>query len=73
MKLHRHFEFGPASQDPFSFFQIQLALDTVKRVGPIECRLTFLRYRYKLEEEHRAERHRRHSIIAGGKKEFRLV
>jgi hypothetical protein len=30
MKLHQYFEFGPASQDPFSFFQIQLALDTVK-------------------------------------------
>jgi hypothetical protein len=30
MKLHQHFEFGPASQDPFSFCQIQLALDTVK-------------------------------------------
>ncbi len=30
MKLHQHFEFGPASQDPFSFSQIQLALDTVK-------------------------------------------
>ncbi len=29
MKLHHHFEFGPASQDPFSFCQIQLALDTV--------------------------------------------
>jgi hypothetical protein len=29
MKLHQHFEFGPASQDPFSFCQIQLALDTV--------------------------------------------
>jgi hypothetical protein len=25
-------------------------------------------YRYKLEEDRRAERHRRHSIIAGGKK-----
>jgi hypothetical protein len=30
MKLHQHFEFGPASQDPFSFCQIQLALDTVR-------------------------------------------
>jgi hypothetical protein len=30
MKLHQHFEFGPASQDPFTFCQIQLALDTVK-------------------------------------------
>jgi hypothetical protein len=29
MKLHQHFEFWPASQDPFSFCQIQLALDTV--------------------------------------------
>jgi hypothetical protein len=29
MKLHQYFEFGPASQDPFSFCQIQLALDTV--------------------------------------------
>ena len=29
MKLHQHFEFVPASQDPFSFCQIQLALDTV--------------------------------------------
>jgi hypothetical protein len=29
MKLHQHFEFGPASQDPFSFCQIQLALITV--------------------------------------------
>jgi hypothetical protein len=29
MKLHQHFEFGPSSQDPFSFCQIQLALDTV--------------------------------------------
>jgi hypothetical protein len=29
MKLHQHFEFGPASQDTFSFCQIQLALDTV--------------------------------------------
>jgi hypothetical protein len=29
MKLHQHFEFGPAWQDPFSFCQIQLALDTV--------------------------------------------
>jgi hypothetical protein len=29
MKLHQHFEFGLASQDPFSFCQIQLALDTV--------------------------------------------
>ncbi len=29
MKLHQHFEFGPASQDPFSFCQIQLALNTV--------------------------------------------
>ncbi len=29
MNLHQHFEFGPASQDPLSFFQIQLALDTV--------------------------------------------
>jgi hypothetical protein len=34
MKLHQHFEFGPASQDPFSFCQMQLALDTVnKRVA----------------------------------------
>ncbi len=30
MKLHQHFEFGPASQDPFSFGQIQLALNTVQ-------------------------------------------
>jgi hypothetical protein len=30
MKLHQHFEFGPASQDPFSFCQIQLALNTVQ-------------------------------------------
>jgi hypothetical protein len=30
MKLHQHFEFGLASQDPFSFCQIQLALDTVQ-------------------------------------------
>ncbi len=29
MKLHQHFDFGPASQDPFSFCQIQLALETV--------------------------------------------
>jgi hypothetical protein len=29
MKLQWHFEFGPASQDPFSFCQIQLALETV--------------------------------------------
>ena len=29
MKLHQNFEFGPASQDPFSICQIQLALDTV--------------------------------------------
>ncbi len=29
LKLHQYFEFGPASQDPFSFCQIQLALDTV--------------------------------------------
>ncbi len=29
MKLHQHFEFGPASHDPFSFCQIQLALNTV--------------------------------------------
>jgi hypothetical protein len=29
MKLHQYFEFGPSSQDPFSFCQIQLALDTV--------------------------------------------
>ncbi len=29
MKLHQYFEFGPASQDPFSFCQILLALDTV--------------------------------------------
>jgi hypothetical protein len=29
MKLHQYFEFGPTSQDPFSFFQIQIALDTV--------------------------------------------
>ncbi len=29
MKLHQYFEFGPASQDPFPFCQIQLALDTV--------------------------------------------
>ncbi len=31
MKFHQHFEFEPASQDPFSFCQIQLALDTVYR------------------------------------------
>jgi|LakMenE01Jun11ns_1017448.scaffolds.fasta_scaffold7693956_2 hypothetical protein len=31
MKLYQHFEFGPASQDPFSFCQIQLALDTVRQ------------------------------------------
>ncbi len=30
MKLHQYFEFGPASQDPFSFCQIQLTLDTVQ-------------------------------------------
>jgi hypothetical protein len=29
IKLHQYFEIGPASQDPFSFCQIQLALDTV--------------------------------------------
>ncbi len=29
MKLHQHFEFGPAWQDPFSFCRIQLALHTV--------------------------------------------
>jgi hypothetical protein len=29
MKLHQYFEFGPSSQVPFSFCQIQLALDTV--------------------------------------------
>ncbi len=29
MKLHQYFELGPASQDPFSFCQIQIALDTV--------------------------------------------
>ncbi len=29
MKLHQYFEFGPSSQDPFSFCQIQLALNTV--------------------------------------------
>ncbi len=29
MKLHQYFEFEPSSQDPFSFCQIQLALDTV--------------------------------------------
>jgi hypothetical protein len=29
MKLHQYFEFGPPSQDPFSFCQILLALDTV--------------------------------------------
>jgi hypothetical protein len=29
MKLHQYFEFGPASQDPFSFCQKQLALDTM--------------------------------------------
>jgi hypothetical protein len=29
MKLHQYFEFGPSSQDPFSFCQLQLALDTV--------------------------------------------
>ncbi len=29
MKLHQYFEFGPSSQDPFSFCQIQFALDTV--------------------------------------------
>ncbi len=29
MKLHQYFEFGPSSQNPFSFCQIQLALDTV--------------------------------------------
>jgi hypothetical protein len=29
MKLYQYFEFGPASQDPFSFCEIQLALDTV--------------------------------------------
>jgi hypothetical protein len=32
IKLHQHFEFGPASQDPFSFCQIQLALDTVQDI-----------------------------------------
>jgi hypothetical protein len=31
MKLHQHFEFGPASLDPFSFSQIQIALDTVQQ------------------------------------------
>jgi hypothetical protein len=30
MKLHQYFEFGPASQDPFSFCQIQIAHDTEK-------------------------------------------
>jgi hypothetical protein len=30
MKLYQYFEFGPSSQDPFSFCQIQLALDTVQ-------------------------------------------
>jgi hypothetical protein len=30
MKLHQYFEFGPSSQDPFSFCQIQLALNTVQ-------------------------------------------
>jgi hypothetical protein len=29
MKLHQYFEFGPASQDSFSFCQIQLDLNTV--------------------------------------------
>jgi hypothetical protein len=29
MKLHQYFEFGPSSQDPFSFCHIQLALMTV--------------------------------------------
>jgi hypothetical protein len=31
VNLHQHFEFGPASQDPFSFCQIQLTLNTVYR------------------------------------------
>ncbi len=35
MKLHQYFEFGPASQDLFSFCQIQLALDTVLCTGSI--------------------------------------
>ena len=34
MELHQQFEFGPASQDPFSFCQIQFALDTVQ--GPAQ-------------------------------------
>ncbi len=29
MKLHQYFEFGPASQDPFSFCQIQLTINTL--------------------------------------------
>jgi hypothetical protein len=35
MELHQHFEFRPASQDPFSFCQIQFALDTVYSKGAI--------------------------------------
>ncbi len=38
MKLHQQFEFGPASQDPFSFCRIQLALDTVRRTIAAGCR-----------------------------------
>jgi hypothetical protein len=36
MKLHQYFEFGPASQDPFSFCQIQLGLDTVYVYLPVK-------------------------------------
>jgi hypothetical protein len=44
MKLHQHFEFGPASQDPFSFCQIQLALDTVQGLGFEICCLCAVNY-----------------------------
>jgi hypothetical protein len=36
-KPPQYFEFGPASQDPFSFCQIQLALNTVYCKRPIQC------------------------------------
>ncbi len=39
MKLHQHFEFGSASQDPFSFCQIQLTLDTVRYDNPVPTRI----------------------------------
>jgi hypothetical protein len=34
-KPPQYFEFGPSSQDPFSFCQIQLALNTVLTITPI--------------------------------------